>query len=99
MREQPHAADRPADEREHAADADEQEPRLDDVAEGDEAAHGSSSGSSGSLPPEPSSSSSPRGGQSSFGCASQRLEQWSDAMFCSGTRMCPFSSMWATSST
>ena len=29
---------------------------------------------------------------------SQRLEQWSEATFCSGTRMWPFSSMWGTSS-
>ena len=34
----------------------------------------------------------PRGGQSGSG-ASQRLEQWRDAMFWSGTRMWPFSSM------
>ena len=45
-----------------------------------------------------SSSVSPRGGQSGSG-ASQRLEQWSEAMFCRGTRMWPFSSMCATSST
>ena len=44
-----------------------------------------------------SSSASPRGGQSGSG-ASQRLEQWREAMFWSGIRMCPFSSMWATSS-
>ena len=56
-------------------------------------------GSSGSPSLRPSSSSSPRGGQSSFCGASQRLEQWSEAMFCSGTRMWPFSSMCATSST
>ena len=41
--------------------------------------------------------SSPRGGQSGSG-ASQRLEQCSDATFWSGTRMCPLSSMWGTSS-
>ena len=35
----------------------------------------------------------------SFCGASQRLEQWSEAMFWSGTRMCPLSSMCATSST
>ncbi len=40
----------------------------------------------------------PRGGQSGSG-ASQRLEQWSEAMFWSGMRMWPFSSMCATSST
>ena len=40
----------------------------------------------------------PCGGQSGSG-ASQRLEQWSDATFCSGIRMWPLSSMWATSST
>ena len=45
-----------------------------------------------------SSSASPRGGQSGSG-ASQRLEQWREAMFWSGIRMCPFSSMCATSST
>ena len=44
-----------------------------------------------------SSSSNPRGGQSGSG-ASQRLEQWSEAMFWSGIRMCPFSSRCATSS-
>jgi hypothetical protein len=43
-----------------------------------------------------SSSNRPRGGQSS--CASQRLVQCRLATFCSGTRMCPFSSTWATSS-
>jgi len=44
-----------------------------------------------------SSSASPRGGQSGSG-ASHRLEQCSEATFCSGMRMCPFSSTWATSS-
>ena len=39
-----------------------------------------------------SSSARPCGGQSGSG-ASQRLEQWREAMFCSGIRMCPFSSM------
>ena len=56
------------------------------------AAYASSSRSSAS------SSASPCGGQSGSG-ASQRLEQWSDAMFWSGMRMCPLSSIWATSST
>ena len=37
------------------------------------------------------------GGQSGSG-ASHRLEQWRDATFCSGIRMWPFSSTWATSS-
>src|SRR5262249_24657945 len=77
---------------EHRADAEEKQPRLEDVSDAQErAAHvyGSS---------EPSSSARPRGGQSGSG-ASQRLEQWSEAMFCSGTRMWPFSSMCGTSST
>src|SRR5205085_2360218 len=91
--EQPDAVDRPADERECAGDAEEEQPRLRQIANGDEP-HYVSSGS-----PRPSSSSRPRGGQSSFCGASQRLEQWSEAMFCNGTRMWPFSSMWATSST
>src|SRR5207302_10766216 len=87
-REQPVAVERPAEKRERAAHDDEQRPGLQDVAEREHRAQVSSS----------RSSSSPRGGQSGSG-ASQRLEQWSEAMFCSGIRMCPFSSMWATSST
>ena len=46
----------------------------------------------------PSSSARARGGQSGSG-ASQRLEQWREATFWSGIRMCPFSSTCATSST
>src|SRR5204862_7326863 len=96
-RHQPHAADPPADEREQTGDAEKQEPRLQDVAGRNQR---SGPGSPPSAPPGgPSSSSRPRGGQSSFCGASQRLEQWREAMFWSGTRMWPFSSMWATSST
>jgi hypothetical protein len=73
-RQKPHAVERPADEREQSAHTGQQDPRLHDVAHGDEAAHYASS-ESGPPPFEPSSSSSPRGGQSSFACASQRLEQ------------------------
>src|SRR5262249_43648928 len=93
-----HAADRPADEREDAGDPEQEQPPLQHIAGGDQR-WGSGRGPSESPFGGSSSSSRPRGGQSSFCGASQRLEQWSEAMFWRGTRMCPFSSMWATSST
>ena len=60
-RQQADPADRPADECEEAADPDQEQPGLHDVARCDQRATQPSSGS-----PRPSSSSRPRGGQSSF---------------------------------
>src|SRR5205823_12500812 len=93
---EPIAAEPPTCESHRECGQGKEEPRLEDVRrDGEPAAHATYASSSRS---SASSSARPCGGQSGSG-ASQRLEQWSEAMFCSGIRMCPFSSMWATSST
>src|SRR5262249_30257894 len=91
---EPVAAEPPAHEAHGERRHREEEPRLEDVSgDGGAPAHYASSSRSSA-----SSSASPCGGQSGSG-ASQRLEQCREAMFCSGIRMCHFSSMWATSPT
>ena len=88
-REQPVPAGDPTEQSEQRADRSEEQPDLQQVPGGRERFT--------IYPSSSRSSPSPLGGQSGSG-ASQRLEQWSEAMFCSGIRMWLFSSMWATSS-